>query len=114
MITSMEKKRKLETVRYTIKSEKLPRKMRPLKLVMLADLHDRLWGEHQRFLADKIEKLQTAWKGQKIPSEMQPIHREKRQASPIARRQPLFLSAKGLTFDGTAMLPLLLAEKRED
>ena len=58
MITSMEKRRKLETVRYTIKSEKLPRKMRPLKLVMLADLHDRLWGEHQRFLADKIEKLQ--------------------------------------------------------
>ena len=51
----MEKRRKLETVRYTIKSEKLPRKMRPLKLVMLADLHDRLWGEHQRFLAEKIE-----------------------------------------------------------
>ena len=58
MIIFMEKRRKLETVRYTIKSEKLPRKMRPLKLVMLADLHDRLWGEHQRFLADKIEKLQ--------------------------------------------------------
>ena len=58
MINFMEKRRKLETVRYTIKSEKLPRKMRPLKLVMLADLHDRLWGEHQQFLADKIEKLQ--------------------------------------------------------
>ena len=58
MITFMEKRRKLETVQYTIKSEKLPRKMRPLKLVMLADLHDRLWGEHQQFLAEKIEKLQ--------------------------------------------------------
>ena len=32
--------------------------MRPLKLVMLADLHDRLWGEHQQYLADNIEKLQ--------------------------------------------------------
>lgn len=32
--------------------------MRPLKLVMLADLHDRLWGEHQQFLAEKIEELQ--------------------------------------------------------
>ena len=54
----MEKRRKLETVRYTIKSEKLPRKMRPLKLVMLADLHDRLWGDHQQILAEKIEQLQ--------------------------------------------------------
>ena len=58
MIIPMEKRRKLETVRYTIKSEKLPRKMRPLKLVVLADLHDRLWGGHQQFLTGKIEKLQ--------------------------------------------------------
>lgn len=58
MITFMEKRRKLEIVRYTIKSEKLSRKMRPLKLVMLADLHDRLWGEHQQYLVDNIEKLQ--------------------------------------------------------
>ena len=41
MITSMEIKT------YTIYTEKLNKQERPLRIIMLADLHNRLWGKHQ-------------------------------------------------------------------
>ncbi len=47
----------MEIKTYEIETDKLKKEERPLRLVMLADLHDRLWGEGQQQLLDAIESL---------------------------------------------------------
>lgn len=51
MIASMEIKT------YEIQTDKLKKDERPLRIVMLSDLHDRLWGKGQRQLLDAIDSL---------------------------------------------------------
>ena len=48
---------RMETISYEIETEKRKRTERPLRLVMLADLHNRLWGEGQEQLLDAIDRL---------------------------------------------------------
>ena len=43
----------LETRIYEIRTDKLNREDRPLRILLLADLHDRLWGEG-RSRADRL------------------------------------------------------------
>lgn len=57
MINVMEKKEMLQIVKYKVKYQKLPKKMKPLQILFLADLHDRVWGEHQNILLEQIEAL---------------------------------------------------------
>lgn len=51
MIASMEIKN------YEIKTDKFEKEETPLQIVMLADLHNRLWGENQGKLLDEIDRL---------------------------------------------------------
>lgn len=51
MITSMEIKT------YEIQTKKLKKGERTLRIVMLSDLHDRLWGKGQKQLLDAIDML---------------------------------------------------------
>lgn len=51
MMTSMEIKA------YEIQTGKLKKEERPLRIVMLSDLHDRLWGKDQIRLLDAIDSL---------------------------------------------------------
>ncbi len=43
---------------YEVKTDKLKASERPLRLVLLADLHNRLWGEKQKNLLEAIDGLQ--------------------------------------------------------
>ncbi|MBS6396576.1 MAG: metallophosphoesterase [Clostridiales bacterium] len=47
----------MEIKTYEITTEKLKKEERPLRLVMLSDLHDRLWGKGQESLLDAIDGL---------------------------------------------------------
>lgn len=51
MITSM------EIVTYELKTTKLKKTKRPLKIVMLSDLHNRMYGEKQQELLEAIDLL---------------------------------------------------------
>ena len=45
----------LETRTFEIRTDKLKKEERPLRLLMLADLHNRLWGEGQRELLEAVD-----------------------------------------------------------
>lgn len=47
----------MEIKTYEIQTDKLKKEERPLRIVMLSDLHDRLWGKGQRQLLDAIDDL---------------------------------------------------------
>lgn len=47
----------MEIRTYEIETEKLKKRERPLRLIMLADLHDRLWGKEQQKLLDAVDRL---------------------------------------------------------
>ena len=47
----------MEIRTYEIQTDKLKRKERPLRIVMLSDLHDRLWGAQQKQLLDAVDRL---------------------------------------------------------
>lgn len=47
----------MEIRTYEIRTDKLKREERPLRIVLLADLHNRLWGEGQARLLDAIDGL---------------------------------------------------------
>lgn len=47
----------MEIKTYRIETDKIKRGERPLRLVLLADLHDRLWGEGQERLLSAIDGL---------------------------------------------------------
>lgn len=47
----------MEIKTYEIETNKRKKEERPLRIAMLADLHDRLWGEGQRELLDAIDRL---------------------------------------------------------
>lgn len=49
----------MEIQTYEIQTEKLKTSERPLKLAVLADLHDKLWGEKQKNLLEAIDSLQA-------------------------------------------------------
>lgn len=51
MITTMEIKT------YEISTNKIKKEERPLRIIMLSDLHNRLWGEGQSQLLDAIDSL---------------------------------------------------------
>lgn len=47
----------MEIKTYRIETDKIKRGERPLRLTLLADLHDRLWGEGQGYLLSAIDRL---------------------------------------------------------
>lgn len=47
----------MEIKTYEIETDKLKKEEMPLRIAMLADLHDRLWGEGQKELLDAICRL---------------------------------------------------------
>ena len=47
----------LETRIYEIRTDKLNREDRPLRILLLADLHDRLWGEGQTQLLREADRF---------------------------------------------------------
>lgn len=47
----------MEIKTYEISTNKIKKEERPLRLVMLSDLHNRLWGEGQTQLLDAIDSL---------------------------------------------------------
>ncbi|HBN56770.1 MAG TPA: serine/threonine protein phosphatase [Lachnospiraceae bacterium] len=47
----------MEIKTYEIQTSKLKKGEKPLRLAMLSDLHDRLWGQGQRKLLDAIDSL---------------------------------------------------------
>ncbi len=47
----------MEIKTYEIRTKKIKKEEQPLRLVMLSDLHDRLWGEKQKTLLDAIDRL---------------------------------------------------------
>lgn len=47
----------MEIKTYEIQTDKLKKEERPLRIVMLSDLHDRLWGKGQKQLLDAIDSL---------------------------------------------------------
>lgn len=47
----------MEIRTYEIQTDKLKKEEKPLRLVMLADLHNRLWGEGQHELLSAIDEL---------------------------------------------------------
>ncbi len=49
--------RKYRTDVYEIETKKMKKSAQPLRLVLLADLHDQLWGERQQRLLSAIEEL---------------------------------------------------------
>ena len=61
MITVMKTgaKRKLEIKTWEIKTDRLKRTDGSLRIVFLADLHDRLWGEGQEQLLEAIDSLKA-------------------------------------------------------
>ena len=61
MITVMKTgaKRKLEIKTWEIKTDRLKRMDGSLRIVFLADLHDRLWGEGQEQLLEAIDSLKA-------------------------------------------------------
>ena len=61
MITVMKTgaKRKLEIKTWEIKTDQLKRTDGSLRIVFLADLHDRLWGEGQEQLLEAIDSLKA-------------------------------------------------------
>lgn len=48
---------KLETHIYEISTDKLKKEERPLHLLLLADLHDRLWGAGQQQLLEAVDRF---------------------------------------------------------
>ncbi|MCC8140451.1 MAG: metallophosphoesterase [Lachnospiraceae bacterium] len=48
----------LKISRYEINTDKMTKDSPPLRITMLADLHDRLWGEGQSELLDAIDRLE--------------------------------------------------------
>ncbi len=48
----------MEIKTYEIQTKKIKKDERPLRLVMLSDLHNRLWGEKQKILLDAIDRLE--------------------------------------------------------
>lgn len=47
----------MEIKTYEIETDKLKKEERPLRIVMLADLHNRLWGKDQKELLNAIDRL---------------------------------------------------------
>lgn len=47
----------MEIKTYEIQTKKIKKEEKALRLVMLSDLHDRLWGEKQKILLDAIDRL---------------------------------------------------------
>lgn len=47
----------MEIKTYKIQTKKLKKEERPLRIIMLSDLHDRLWGKGQKQLLDAIDSL---------------------------------------------------------
>lgn len=47
----------LETRIYEIRTDKLKKEERPLRILFLADLHNRLWGKGQRELLDAMDRF---------------------------------------------------------
>ena len=68
MITIMKTgiKRKLEIKTWEIKTDRLKRTDGSLRIVFLADLHDRLWGEGQEQLLEAIDSLKADLKAKKV------------------------------------------------
>lgn len=52
---------KLDIKTYEIRTDKLKSRKRPLRLVLLADLHNCLWGERQGRLLDAIDGLRPGF-----------------------------------------------------
>lgn len=49
----------MEIRTYEIESNKIKKEESPLRLTLLSDLHDRLWGEGQKILLQAIEELHS-------------------------------------------------------
>ncbi|MCD8195662.1 MAG: metallophosphoesterase [Lachnospiraceae bacterium] len=49
----------LKISRYEVRTDKLKKDSPPLCIAMLADLHDRLWGEGQSELLDAVDRLES-------------------------------------------------------